>query len=287
MKKSTLLKGKVMLAVAITVLVNLEAISQPTVAAPTPTAAAANVISMYSNAYTNVPVDTWLTTWSAGMTSTLQVAGNDTRVYTNLDFVGIETTGANKLNITNMTKFHIDVYTPNMTAFRVKLVDFGANGIYQGTPNDDKEHELSFTPVQNAWNSYDILISDFTGLTTKANIAQLILSGNPTAQGTLYIDNVYYSKPGTPTAIVDENFENSISLFPNPSNGVFCVKLDNLSAANLNVQVLNALGQAVNTTNSNSNDYVNIDMSGLSNGIYFVQVISDDKVVIKKILIQK
>jgi hypothetical protein len=31
-----------------------------------------------------------------------------------------------------MLYFHIDVWTPDLTAFRVKLVDFGSDGVYQG-----------------------------------------------------------------------------------------------------------------------------------------------------------
>ena len=53
--------------------------SDPTTAAPTPTAAAADVISMFSNAYTNVGVDTWRTGWSAATLTDIQIAGNDTK----------------------------------------------------------------------------------------------------------------------------------------------------------------------------------------------------------------
>ena len=168
----------------------------PSVAAPTPTAAQANVISLFSNTYTNVGVNTWLTNWSAGNTSTLQIAGNDTRLYSNLNFVGIETTGANLINANCMTHFNIDIYTPNMTQFRVKLVDWGANGIYQGTPNDDTEAELTYTPTLNGWNTYNIPLSNFAsgGLVNKAHIAQIILSGNPVGNGILYVDNIYFSK---------------------------------------------------------------------------------------------
>ena len=167
--------------------------ADPTTAAPTPTAAAGDVISMFSNAYTNVGVDTWRTSWSAATLTDIQIAGNDTKKYTSLDYVGIETTGSNLINASSMTKFHVNAYTPNMTTFRVKLVDFGADGAYGG--GDDKEHELVYTPTQNAWNSYDINLSDFTGLTTTSHIAQLIFSGLPAGTGTLYVDNVYFSKP--------------------------------------------------------------------------------------------
>ncbi|MFN7436201.1 MAG: hypothetical protein ACK5SJ_07140, partial [Bacteroidota bacterium] len=51
----------------------------PTTAAPTPTRAAANVISLFSNAYTNRTINTWRTDWSNATLTDLQVAGNDTK----------------------------------------------------------------------------------------------------------------------------------------------------------------------------------------------------------------
>ena len=171
----------------------------PMVAAPTPIRLAANVISLFSNAYTNVPVDTWLTSWSAAALTDLQIAGNDTKLYNNLDFAGIETVGANMINATPMDGLHIDVWTPNATVFRVKVVDFGANGSFGG--GDDVEHEISLTPLnQGSWNSYDIPFSSLPGLTTRGHVAQLIISAVPTGTSKVYIDNVYFYKvpPTTP-----------------------------------------------------------------------------------------
>ena len=148
---------------------------------------------MFSNAYTNVGVDTWKTDWSAAMLEDIQIQGNDTKKYTGLDFVGIETTGVNLIDASSMTHFHIDIWTPNMTTFRIKWVDFGANGIFQG--GDDSEHELIFAnPTQGQWVSYNIPLSDFTGLNSTANSAQLIFSGLPAGGGTLFVDNVYFYK---------------------------------------------------------------------------------------------
>ncbi len=65
--------------------------TDPTVAAPTPTHPAANVISLFSDAYTNVTVDTWRTDWSAATLEDVLIAGNATKKYSLLDFVGIET----------------------------------------------------------------------------------------------------------------------------------------------------------------------------------------------------
>lgn len=161
----------------------------PLVAAPNPTLPQANVISMFSGVYNNVPVDTWQTPWSQGILTDVTVAGNAVKRYTNLNFVGVETI-ASQINATSMTHFHVDVWTPNMTTVRIKLVDFGANGAFQG--GDDVEHELTFTPTQAGWNSYDIPLSQFTGLINRAHIAQLIFSGTPAGSGTLFVDNVYF-----------------------------------------------------------------------------------------------
>jgi len=162
----------------------------PVTAAPTPTLATSQVISLFSNAYTNVPVDTWRTSWSSATLTDIQVDGNDTKKYSNLDFVGIETTNPS-INATAMTHFHTDVWSGDFTVFKIKLVDFGADGAYAG--GDDKEHEIVINaPAQQTWVSLDIPLSEFTGLTTRAHISQLIYVGNPTGNNTVYIDNVYF-----------------------------------------------------------------------------------------------
>ena len=241
--------------------------SAPTVAAPTPNRPAANVISMFSNAYTNVGVDTWRTPWSQGTLTDLQIAGNDTKKYSSLDYVGIETTGANLINATPMTYFHVDAWTPNMTQLRVKLVDFGANAIYQGPPNDDKEHELTFTPTLNGWNSYDIPLSDFTGLTTRGSIAQLIFAGNPAGSGNLYVDNIYFSN----VALGNSNFEKNVfRIYPNPTTNTLTIENQDTIDS---VSIFNLLGQEV-LKNSTSNLTETINVSDLQTGIYVVKVSS-------------
>lgn len=164
--------------------------STPLVAAPTPTLGAANVISMFSEAYTNVSVDTWRTSWSSATLTDVVIASNQAKRYSALDFVGIEAT-TTPINATAMTHFHTDVWSSDFTNFKIKLVDFGANGAFGG--GDDVEHEITITaPAQGQWVSLDIPLSNFTGLTTRAHIAQLIYVGNPSGNTTVYIDNVYF-----------------------------------------------------------------------------------------------
>ncbi|MFZ4435600.1 MAG: T9SS type A sorting domain-containing protein [Flavobacterium psychrophilum] len=177
--------------------------SVPSAAAPTPPARnAADVVSMFSNAYANVAVDTWRTDWSSATLTNTQIAGNDTKLYESLNFVGVEATGANSINATTMQKMHIDIWTPNMTTFRVKLVDFGANNGFGG--GDDREHEITLNPTLSGWNSFDISLSDFVGLTTRAHLSQVIFSGIPVGAGIVYVDNVYFWKDATGVVLPTE-----------------------------------------------------------------------------------
>jgi len=167
-------------------------ILEPSVPAPTPTLSAADVISMFSDVYDDVPVDTWRTSWSLAELEEVEVMGNATFKYTLLNFVGVETV-ANQIDINEMTHFHVDIWTPDASQFRVKLVDFGPDGGFDG--GDDTEHELSFEePAQGEWISYDLPLSDFVGLTTKSNFAQLIFAGLPAGSATIFVDNVYFHK---------------------------------------------------------------------------------------------
>ncbi len=164
--------------------------AEPTAAAPTPTQNGSNVISLFSDAYTDVPVDTWRTDWSSANFQDVDVAGNPTKKYSNLDFVGIETV-ANPIDASTMTHFHVDVWSDNYTSFSIKLVDFGADGVFDG--GDDVEHQIDFpAPVQGDWVSFDIPLSDFAGLTSKSNIAQYILVGQPAGAATVFVDNMFF-----------------------------------------------------------------------------------------------
>ncbi len=177
--------------------------AEPTEPAPDPTKPEANVISMFSDVYTDVPVDTWLTVWSEGALEEVLIVGNPTKKYTSVNFVGVETVGPNLIDASGMSHFHMDVWTPDANDFKIKLVDFGADGAWGG--GDDSEHELTFpSPATGTWISYDIPLADFTGLASTEHMAQLIMVKAPL--GTIFVDNVfYYTIPDSeyPTHVID------------------------------------------------------------------------------------
>jgi len=165
----------------------------PTTAAPTPTLPAGSVISLFSDAYTDVPIDTWSADWDSADVEDVVIDSDNMKKYTNVLFAGIEFT-SNTIDASSMTHFHMDVWTPDATnapsVLKVKIVDFGANGVWDGG-GDDVEHELTFDESvmkTGEWVSLEVPFIAMYNLSTRAHLAQLIISGDP---NTIFIDNVY------------------------------------------------------------------------------------------------
>jgi hypothetical protein len=163
--------------------------SGPTTSAPTPTAPAANVISVYSDAYADIGND-GLNNFNSGSVLTQETVGSDNILkYSNLNFTGLEFLGANIINATSATTLHLDVWSPDANELKIKLVDFGANAVFGG--GDDTEFEINFGPTATGeWISFDIPLANFTGLASRQHLAQIILVNAPS--GTLFIDNMYF-----------------------------------------------------------------------------------------------
>ncbi len=166
----------------------------PTEPAPTPTLPAGDVISLFSNRYTNVPVDTWSASWDMADVGDFRISGNDVKAYTNLTYAGVEFT-TSPINASAMTHLHLDVWLPQGAYVKIKLVDFGADGAYGG--GDDREQELTFnassTPplAIGTWCPLDIPLTRFTAIPERAHLAQFILSSD---SKTLYLDNLYFHR---------------------------------------------------------------------------------------------
>jgi len=232
--------------------------STPDASAPIPTSDEENVLSLFSDEYTDVPVDTWRTEWSVAELEDIDLLGNPTKKYTSLDFVGIETTGQNLVDASAMEFMHIDLWTPNMEVIRIKLVDFGADGEFNG--GDDSEFELVFEDLQTQqWNSLKIPLTDFEGLQTRENLAQLILSGLPAGSSTLYVDNVYFSKDSEAQATEPVNAAPAPAADEADVISIFSDSYENVEGTNLNPD----WGQATVTTEVLIEDNNTLRLEGL------------------------
>jgi hypothetical protein len=168
--------------------------------APTPTLSPANVISIFSDTYSNVPVNYYngyWQPWQTTLSNNFSVLGDNVLNYTNFNFVGIEFSSPT-VNATSMTHIHLDAFIPGAIApgrqLRVIVVDFGANGVFGG--GDDTRHSTTFTAttstpvVSQNWISIEIPFSAMPGLLSKSNLAQIILEGGDNS--IIYVDNIYF-----------------------------------------------------------------------------------------------
>ena len=127
----------------------------------------------------------------------MTIAGNAVKRYSDLVFAGIEF-GSAVVDATAMTNIHFDVFVTNTTNFAITLVDFGANGVFNGAGSDDSEHTIVLNAASSpaltagAWNSIDLPLSSFTNMTGRTALAQIVIVGSSSIT---YLDNVYFWRP--------------------------------------------------------------------------------------------
>ena len=91
-----------------------EAAAAPNTAAPAPAVPPEDVISFFSGAYDNVPVQFWSTDWDEAEVADTQAGGNAVKHYTNMRFAGVDF-GETPVDASGMTHVHMDIWTPEAT----------------------------------------------------------------------------------------------------------------------------------------------------------------------------
>ena len=181
---------------------------EPSEAAPTPpTRDAADVISLFSDAYSNISIQTLPESWSqhGSFDGNYMVAGNATwKIGPANDFLGMTISDAG-VDISGMDKIHIDYWTENDIQIGLKLVSGAGQDPLVNFP----------ATVTGSWQSVDLDISSFTSAGFDATkLLQLLI--DPAAANLMYVDNVYFYKDSgsgggggnTPTELLtDGDFE--------------------------------------------------------------------------------
>ena len=81
------------------------------------------------------------------------------------------------------------------------------------------------------------------------------------------------------TESVEENEIINVSVFPNPNNGEFTVKCDNMNR----ITIYNVIGSVVKDIEVNTDSFV---IEGLNSGVYFVNIKNTDSNIIKKVVVR-
>jgi hypothetical protein len=82
---------------------------------------------------------------------------------------------------------------------------------------------------------------------------------------------------------------NAAHIYPNPTNGMLNINVRFAEAQDINIRVFNAVGQVVShvTENGSMGGNYSVDLSGKTNGIYFVEIMTNNGKVTKKIVLNQ
>jgi hypothetical protein len=80
----------------------------------------------------------------------------------------------------------------------------------------------------------------------------------------------------------------NIHIYPNPGTGLFTVDLSQFTNQKIDLCILNCLGQTIEPKLSRISSKINVDISSMENGIYFVELKDSEKVITtRKIVVHK
>jgi hypothetical protein len=114
-------------------------------------------------------------------------------------------------------------------------------------------------------------------------------SNNTSNEFTRLVYFTYWPKCFNSTVSVNDvkSIEETVSVYPNPSNGIVNVDLQGLIAQNASIEVYNAMGQLILVNNyTESNSKFEINLSGNASGIYTIKLIADGQVITKRVVLQ-
>ena len=167
--------------------------AQPSTSATTPPAlSSGNVISIFSDAFTNVTGTDFFPNWGQSTLYSASTIGTSDHIikYSNMNYQGIQIGSAQVC--TSMKYLHLDVWTndANAATFPIGIIWTGG------------EKTVTKTIATNgSWTSLDIPLSEFTGAVLSSVIQfkfqsnewfSLGVAGSTSKYTTVYLDNIYF-----------------------------------------------------------------------------------------------
>ncbi|GGE03871.1 T9SS type A sorting domain-containing protein [Psychroflexus salis] len=239
---------------------------EPSVAAPTPpNRASEDVISLFSDQYSNITVTTWSAPWDSAEIEDVVIEGNATKKITFGGFLGVDFAD-NAFDATGMTHFHMDYWVANPDLVNKVFNPKWSNhlGGAGETNAYDLNNELIGQP-SGEWIQLDVPLSAFNLVNgaDRSAFAQFLITSN--IGGVAYVDNIYLHNQ---TLNNDKFTKAEFTTFPNPTNDVWNIQTsENISK----IQIYNTVGRLVNEVNVSGNE-AQIEANNLPTGIYFARI---------------
>lgn len=251
--------------------------TEPSVGAPVPTFASSDVISIFSNAYTNLNGTNLNPVWGqATQTSEYEVEGNNTLRMLGLNYQGIEL-GSN-VDVSSMIYLHLDYWTANSTALQVFIISPGP-----------VETPYTLPVPTEGWGSVDIPLSEFSPVDL-TKVFQFKFVGT----GDVFVDNLLFHKSANVSIENEETIPNNFSLeqnFPNPFNPSTQIRYSVEKPAMVTLEVYNMMGQKlatlVNGFKASGTHSITFNASSLASGMYMYRLTSGSTSLTKSMMLIK
>jgi len=192
--------------------------------APTPQRDQANVISVFSDAYSNVPVDYYNGFFNADGQTTqggappITINGQQVINYTNLNFVGIGTfMDVPPINASQMTHLHVDINVQEAIDAGDQLTLQLINGVQTSNETSGRKIITGQNLRRNEWVGFDIPLGEFIGLGVRNALGLLFFISNNNANvptiSNIFVDNIYFYKDVVaPSPNVDDSAATQVAL---------------------------------------------------------------------------
>jgi hypothetical protein len=226
----------------------INSFAQPATNPATPPArAAAQVISVYSAAYTNLNGVDFNPNWGQsgfGSATTFTLSGNEMRHYPNMNYQGIAI-GSNQ-NISSLDTLHLDIWSANCSSIDIFLVSDGFG-----------ERSVNIPLTLSSWNSINIPLSTYItlGIPLTAIKEFKFVTINPGSNASIYVDNIYFftnvtlptlSNFSVPSKLLtDAPF--AITAPTSNSSGAFTYSSSNINVATITGNMITIVGGGSST----------------------------------------
>jgi Secretion system C-terminal sorting domain len=149
--------------------------------------------------------------------------------------------------------------------------------------------EYTSTASASNWTSFNITLSAYTN----ADSGNIILAAYyapgfnyvPQGNSVLYVDNLNFDN--LITSVPEQTSEKTtFSLYPNPASDIVTLNIDNRNNADLTLNIYNVIGALVKSETTIKNNR-QINIGDLNNGIYMVEINSNEWSGIQKLIIQR
>ncbi len=156
-------------------------------------------------------------------------------------------------------------------------------------------NDLEVTFLNNSTDA-DLYLWDFGNGSSSTEINPSHVYATPgtyqvqlTASNTLCGGNIIVQEVEINQVTIENIADNNkINIYPNPSNGLITIKINNKSEDKVNIEVLNISGQIILSKKfKNSKTIKQLNLANYSNGIYIIKVIMGNIVQTKRLILNK